>query len=202
MNSFLKNIDLEVILMTCGIIVFFIPFITVLCTSDTDHMSLHDYLFLFSGAAMGPTGLFCIANDNLLNMKINVVYLMYAAYVEYCYIRDMNNGTLEVGAIAQYLIPLFFFFFVMNCVCLIIYIATFKGSLQERIARGEFKDDRLLKELIENDKIERAKEREWERKRLERQELRKAEKQKKIEAKKEAKKEAEKEAEEETKKDL
>jgi len=165
-------------------------------------MSLHDYLFLFSGAAMGPTGLFCIANDNLLNMKINVVYLMYAAYVEYCYIRDMNNGTLEVGAIAQYLIPLFFFFFVMNCVCLIIYIATFKGSLQERIARGEFKDDRLLKELIENDKIERAKEREWERKRLERQELRKAEKQKKIEAKKEAKKEAEKEAEEETKKDL
>jgi len=84
MNTFLKNIDLEVILMTCGIIVFFIPFITVLITSDPDHMSLHDYLFIFSGAAMGPTGLFCIANDNLLNMKINVVYLMYAAYVEYC----------------------------------------------------------------------------------------------------------------------
>jgi len=114
----------------------------------------------------------------------------------------MSNGTLEVGAIGQFIIPSFFFFFVINCVCLIIYIATFKGSLQERIARGEFKDNQLLKELIENDKIERAKEREWERKRLERQELRKAEKQKKIEAKKEAKKEAEKEAEEETKKDL
>jgi len=45
-------------------------------------------------------------------MKINVVYLMYAAYVEYCNIRDMSNGTLEVGAIGQFIIPSFFFFFV------------------------------------------------------------------------------------------
>jgi len=199
MGSFMKNIDLEVILMTCGIIVFFIPFATVLLTSDTDHMTLHDYLFLFSGAAMGPTGLFCIANDNLLNMKIDVVYLMYAAYVEYCYVRDMLNGTLVVNVFGQIAIPIFFIFFVINCICLIIYIATFKGSLQERIARGEFKDDPMLAEIIENDKIERAKEREWERKRLERQELRKAEKEKKKAAKEAEKKEEE---EEETKKDL
>ena len=53
-----------------------------------------------------------ILQDNLLNMKINVVYLMYAAYVEYCNIRDMSNGTLEVGAIGQFIIPSFFFFFV------------------------------------------------------------------------------------------
>jgi len=198
MGSFMKNIDLEVFLMTCGIIVFFIPFVTVLITSDTEHMSLHDYLFLFSGAAMGPTGLFCIANDNLLNMKIDVAYLMYAAYVEYCYIRDMISGKLVIGIFGQIVIPIFFVFFVVNCICLIIYIATFKGSLQERIARGEFKDDPMLAEIIQNDKIERAKEREWERKRLERQELRKAEKEKK-KAAKEAEKEEE---EEETKKDL
>ena len=40
----------------------FIPFITVTVCSDPNNMSLHDYLFLFSGAAMGPTGLFAIAN--------------------------------------------------------------------------------------------------------------------------------------------
>ncbi|ORX52090.1 hypothetical protein BCR36DRAFT_411541 [Piromyces finnis] len=198
-KSLKKNIDLEVILMTCGIIVFFIPFTTIVSCSDPDHMSLHDYLYLFSGAIMAPTGIFAIANDNTLNMKINAVYLVYAAYVELKYILDFNAGKIELGKFSQIVLPFFFAFFVINCILEIIYIATYKGSLEERIARGEFKDDPLFKELVENDKIERAKEREWERKRIERNEKRKAEKEKK-KAEKEAEKEKKK-AEKEAKKD-
>jgi len=179
LKSLYRVIDLEVILMTCGIIVFFIPFITVTVTSDPDNMSLHDYIFLFSGAMMGPTGLFCIANDNLLNMKIDVVYLIYAAYIEFTHIKNFQEGKLKLSPFAQFVLPIFFVFFIINCLCLIVYIATFKGTLEERIARGEFKDDPLFKELVENDKIEKAKEREYERKRIERNELRKAEKERK-----------------------
>jgi hypothetical protein len=46
-------------------------------TSDPDNMSLHDYLFLFSGAIMGPTGLFCIANVNEMNFfKITINFFI------------------------------------------------------------------------------------------------------------------------------
>lgn len=195
-----KNIDNEVFLMTCGIITFFIPFATVIMTSDPDNMSIHDYIFLFSGAIMGPTGLFCIANDNTLNMKIDVVYLAYAAYVELRHLMDFADGKLKLSALGRFCIPAFLFYFIINCVCLIIYILNYKGSLEERIARGEFKDDPMLKELIENDKIEKAKEREYERKRIERNEARKAEKEKK-KAEKEAAKKAEKEKKEAEKKE-
>ncbi|KAG4085027.1 hypothetical protein H8356DRAFT_1742158 [Neocallimastix lanati (nom. inval.)] len=189
--SLLKNIDNEVFLMTCGIITFFIPFATVILTSDPDNMSLHDYLFLFSGAIMGPTGLFCIANDNTLNMKIDVVYLAYAAFIELKHIINIFNGTLQLSFFGSFFIPFFFVYFVVNCICLIVYIINYDGSFEERLARGDFNNDPMLKELIENDKIEHAKEKEYERKRIERNEARKAEKEKKKAEKEAQKKEAE-----------
>jgi hypothetical protein len=154
-------------------------------------MTLHDYLFLFSGAIMGPTGLFCIANDNTLNMKIDAVYLAYAAYVEFKHLLDIFNGTSQLSFFGSFCIPFFFVYFVVNFICLIVYIKNYNGSFEERLARGEFKDDPLLKELIENDKVEKAKEREYERKRIERNEARKAEKEKKKAEKEAEKKEAE-----------
>ena len=105
---------------------------------------------------MGPTGLFAIANDNTLNMKINCIYLLYAAYVEYSYLMDMNSGKLKLGIFGQIAIPFSLFFFIINFILEIIYIVTFKGTLEERIARGEFKDDPMFKELVENDKIEKG----------------------------------------------
>jgi len=55
-------------------------------------------------------------------MKIDVVYLMYAAYVEYCYVRDMLNGTLVVNVFGQIAIPIFFIFFVSFLIYNIYYV--------------------------------------------------------------------------------
>jgi len=45
-------------------------------------------------------------------MKINAIYLLYAAYVEYGIIKAYSSGQLELGAFGRFVIPLFFFFFV------------------------------------------------------------------------------------------
>ncbi|ORX72550.1 hypothetical protein BCR32DRAFT_297229 [Anaeromyces robustus] len=191
LGSFLRTIDNETFLMTCGIIVFFIPFFTIVMITGSENMTLHDYVFLFSGAAMGPTGLFAIANDNTMNMKINAVYLAYAAYVELSYLIDNKNGKIQLPTAAANLIPFFFIFFVVNLICLIHYIINFKGTLEERILRGDFKDDPFLKEIIDHDKREHEKEREAERQRIARNEARKAAKEAKKLEKENAKKEAE-----------